>query len=211
MVNQHGEPGVGDRVMVSWGLEEAYGEIVEVYSTGLGPRAQVRLLDDPEGPTVVLPLDSLTPASLREDIDEIETAAASQAYERSVDSALDRIIPTLSRLHPEIRVRRFYDLNFDSAADFELRFDKRRVLIDAKHYRRPEILVSTDMVLTVAGLTDASTGALLVSNSRLAPTAFQRLEQLWDSRMRVWFAQWRTQRDDKQLRAALIKFIENWR
>ena len=71
MVSKSGQPRVGDRVLVPWGLDEVLGEIVEVYSTGLGPRVRVRMVDNPDGPTVTLPLDSVTAEGAREKITQL--------------------------------------------------------------------------------------------------------------------------------------------
>ncbi len=64
MVSDDIFPRRGERVLVPWGLEEFLGEVVEVYSTGLGDRAVVRVVGANDlGATVTVPADSLTPVA----------------------------------------------------------------------------------------------------------------------------------------------------
>jgi hypothetical protein len=197
VVNDH-ELGVGDSVLVPWGLDEVEGEVVEVYSTGLGPRATVRLVSDPDGPTVVLPLDSLVP-KLSSGRQSHRAPIGGSEYERRIRSALGRVALELNLENPRPH-------GSDSGADFELTLDGRRLLVQAKHYGENG-RVSTDTVLTVTGLASTDTAVLLVANVPLALSARQRLQQLSHGRTRVGFAQWRTSLDDDELHAALIRLL----
>lgn len=198
MVNGHWEPVVGDRVLVPWGLDEVEGEVVEVYGTGLGPRVKVRLADDAEGATVTLPLDSLSRVTERRDS---ATAPGGMDYERLVGAAL-RLAATELNLRVE-------STPSDVPADLQFSLGKRRVLVEVKHFAGRGS-VSTDTVLTVAGLADRRTAVLLVADVPLAASAKQRLEQLWRGESRVWFVQWRGSADDKALRAAFSRLLLNW-
>ena len=192
MVSEYSEPSVGDRVLVPWGLEEILGEVVEIHRTGLGPRAKVRVVEDPDGPTVTVPLDSIVVAGGPDRRVELANAAfAASNYEEEVDQAIERIVSMLNGRLPNLAARRFYDFSVDPAADFEVRFGKRRLLIEAKYYAA-QGRVTTDTVLTYAGLADRLTGVLLVANGLLAPPAEQRVQQLWSHRTYVSFARWRT-------------------
>lgn len=92
MVSEYSEPSVGDRVLVPWGLEEILGEVVEIHRTGLGPRAKVRVVEDPDGPTVTVPLDSIVVAGGPDRRVELANAAfAASNYEEEVDQAIERI------------------------------------------------------------------------------------------------------------------------
>lgn len=211
MVRRYEEPSVGDRVIVPWGLEEVLGEVVEVYSTGFGDRAKVRVVDDPDGPTVSVPIDSLITASESESkVAAAVVAANAAAYEEQVESALGRCIATLRKRNPNLEARPYYDFGVDHATDFEWRFGKRRLLIEAK-YSESRRHVSTDTILTFAGLTDPFKGVLLVANANLAPPAAQRIEQLWHHRTYVRFALWRDSKDDARLRDAVQQFLLLWK
>lgn len=186
---------IGDQVLVPWGLDEMEGEISEIYSTGLGPRARVILGGELDGETVVLPLDSLRPKAFA----ATDNWRSAEDYERRVGAALERSIPPLS-------AKWRYAPSPDRGADFELSLGNRRVFVEAKYYNARQ-RVPTDAVLTVAGLADSVTGALLISNVPLAPAANQRLERLWQLRTLARFVQWRGQRDDLELQAALRMFV----
>lgn len=210
MVSAYNEPAVGDRVLIPWGLEEVLGEVVEVYRTGLGPRAKIRVVDDPDGPTVTVPLDSVTAEGEPGGRVEAATAAAAAAnYEAHLDAALERVLMDLKRRRPDLNARRIYDLNIHPAADFEVRFGKRRLLIEAR-YSATQKRVTTDTVLTYAGLAESFTGVLLVANTPLASTAEHRLEQLWGHRTFISFARWRSPADDRQLREGFDRFFKVW-
>lgn len=198
MVSEQDEPGVGDRVLVPWGLDEVEGEIVEVYSTGLGPRATVRLVGEPDGPTVVLPLDSLVARTAHRD-EPRGAAASGREYERLVDSALRRAASDLNLVGPRPGAP-------DTGVDFELSFGKRRLLVEVKHYHGSG-LVSTDTVLTVSGLARSDAAVLLVADVPLAPSARHRLQQLSQGRTHVRFARWRDAEDDLELSNAVEKLL----
>lgn len=170
MVNENQVAAVGDRVLVPWGLDEIEGEIVEVYITGLGPRARVRL-DDEDGSTVTVPLDSLLLHRPR------TRTASGLEYERQVGSALRRASTELNLSGSDLS-------SIDTGADLEFALGKRRLLVQVKNYAGAG-RVSTDAILTVAGLADNHTAVLLVADVPLAPTARQRLEQLARGRTRV--------------------------
>lgn len=210
MVSKPSQFRVGDRVLVPWGLDDVLGEIVEVYVTGLGPRVRVRMVDDPDGPTITLPLDSVTAEGTREEVDRAAAFADSREYEERIEAALDRCIQILNVRHPRLKVRRNHNPRPDSPTDFELLFGKRRLLVEAKHYAAHQG-VSTDTILTYAGLAEFSTGVLLVANVRLTSPAAQRLEQLWAHGRHLRFALWRSDSDDGQLRKALDMFRLVWK
>jgi hypothetical protein len=194
MVNDDMELRVGDRVLVPWGLDEVEGQITEIYNTGLGPRAQVKLNGDFNDETVVVPLDSLQPKGYR----RVGNRLSAEDYEKRVGAALIRLIQRLEVAGRSIPSR-------DKAADFELKLGSHRVLVEAKYYSSKQ-RVSTDTVLTVAGLADAKTGALLISNVPLAAAAHERLDRLWNRHTRASFVQWQSQQDDAELLAALRMF-----
>jgi hypothetical protein len=209
VVNDGAELDVGDPVFVPWGLDEVEGEIAEIYSTGLGPRARVSLGGAFSEESVVLPLDSLKPRRRMQDHsrpsakDQNQLRRMADDYESRLNSALKRTLHDFNMVGPYVPAR-------DTAADFELRWGARRLLVEAKYYRTTGH-VPTDTVMTVAGLAGNDTGVLLVSNAGLASATQQRLERLWHLHTHVWFVQWRSQADDQALRAALSKFVRNWR
>lgn len=148
MVSEQDEPGVGDQVLVPWGFDEVEGEIVEVYSTGLGPRATVRLVGELDGPTVVVPLDSLVARTAHRD-EPGGAAASAREYEGLVDSALRRAAVEFNLVGPRPGAP-------DTGVDFELSLGKRRLLVEVKHYGGSG-RVSTDTVLTITGSPRAMT------------------------------------------------------
>jgi len=200
VVSEQDEPGIGDRVLVPWGLDEVEGEIVEVYSTGLGPRATVRLVGEPDGPTVVVPLDSLVAVTAHRE-EPRAAAASAREYERLVGAALRRAAAEFNLVGPHSGVP-------DTGVDFELSLGKRHLLVEVKHYRGTA-RVSTDTVLTITGLAKGDAAVLLVANVPLAPSALRRLKQLAQGRTRVGFAQWRGTEDDRELRDAFGRLLLN--
>ena len=194
MVSEFRQPAIGDHVLVPWGMDEVEGEVIEIYHTGLGPRARVQLTDDPHGSVVTVPLDSLLPQEKRP---SIRSPIDGRRYEQLVAEAVRRAVAE-THLHSTVTKPR------DWGADLELRYGKRRVLVQVKFFTG-DAYVSTDSVVTAAGLSDNWTSVLLVANVPLARSAAKRLDELRKHGTRMGFVKWISSEQDKDMQAALTR------
>jgi hypothetical protein len=199
MVTGQPFPAVGDQVLVPWGLEELVGEVLEVYSSGLGDRAVVRLLGtgDPDT-TVTVPADSLTPASGR----SMGTSPRidAMAFESEVRSALDSAISAIS----DVRLSRS-DLRHDSGADVIVEAGSRRVAIQIKYVRSSRI--PSDTISAVTGYATTRMPTILVSNAELTSEAFYRLEHVNRRKILVWYVRWAGISDYEALYNAICEAV----
>ena len=193
MVTERPFPSPGDRVLVPWGLEEVLGEVIEVYPTGLGDRAIVRLIEssDPDA-TVTVPADTLSrvdgfPSGISPRLDSI-------AFEISVVSALQDITGELS-LH--LGRRSQPDQEFDAIITDRI----TEIAVQIKYLVSRK--VSSDTVSALAGYTRHGRTVVLVTNAELTPTAYEHLRRLNINKQLAWFVIFNGPSDYPLLRAAI--------
>jgi hypothetical protein len=194
MVNPQQEPTVGDRVWVPWGLEDIEGEILDVYPSGLGVRARVRLVEHEEESIVTVPLDTLVkldtlPTGRERHGSEYERRG--NEYEQIVHEALAEALASLDPLAEMFDPR-------DRGVDAVLRSKNRTLYVQMKSYP-PGRKVSSDAVSAAAGLVDRRASALLITNEPLTKEASRRLDILHRNRKPIWHVLWRGPEDNKRL------------
>jgi hypothetical protein len=202
MVGEELFPRPGELVLVPWGLEEMPGVVIEVFATGLGERAVVRLLgeNDPDA-TVTVPADSLTPASgiSRGISSRIDTAA----FESQVRAAIRR---AATELHVEIDE----EPSPDREADVVLNNGPREIEVQIKYFSMNRL--STDTISAVAGYASA-TGrpTIIVANAGLTKQAENRLRYLNSRRQSAWFIRWTGSPDYERLRSTIQEALTSSR
>jgi hypothetical protein len=193
MVNEDIFPRPGERVLVPWGLEEVLGEVVEVYKTGLGDRAVVRLIDvGGSDTTVTVPADSLTPAIVRTHglsprIDQI-------AFVSEVDAAVMQAARELglSPVHHE---------QLDRGIDAVLSFKKRQVAIQMKHFIEGRL--SSDNIAALTAYASSVLPVIIIANAGLTQAAEERLRHNNRFRQTTWFVRWTSDADYVRLKDAI--------
>jgi hypothetical protein len=182
-------PQPGDRVLVPWGLEEVLGEVVEVYPTGLGDHAVVRLLGSGDlEATVTIPADSLRRAEgissgMSPRLDAI-------AYERNVISAINHLITNTGLVLRDADPR-------DSGADAILTDGRGQLAIQAKFVSSGR--VSSDIILVAAGYASAVRPLILVTNGDLSSGASEQLQHIRRRKIPTWYVRWNSQSDNTEL------------
>jgi hypothetical protein len=183
-------PTPGDHVLVPWGLEEVLGEVVEIYSTGLGDRAVVRVLDsgDPDA-TVTVPADSLR--RIGGISSGISARMDAVAYEGNVISAIQRVIRELG-----LNIRKAD--RSDGWADAILTDGRgRQVAVQAKFFSSGR--VPSDTISVVAGYASSVGPIILVTNGDPTSAASKHLSQLRRRKIPAWHARWNNTSDDIEL------------
>lgn len=193
MVTEQSFPSPGDRVLVPWGLTEELGEVVEVYLTGLGERAVVRMLNfpDPEN-TVTVPADTLIRAEgpTTDFAPRIETAA----FERHALSELKHVAREAGAT---IREESHLDRGVDAFLDDGL----HQVIVQVKYF--PSGRVSSDTISTLGGYTHHRRPVILVTNADLTKAALDNLRRLNKLNRLAWFVRWTGPDDKEALRRAV--------
>jgi hypothetical protein len=193
MVNESTSPKPGERVLVPWGLEEVLGEVVEVYSTGLGDRAVVRVIDaDDSDTTVTVPADSLTPATGRKHgapprIDRL-------AFVNQVNAAV------MAAAH-ELGLSPVHHDRLDRGVDAVLSSKKRQVAIQMKHF--VEGRVSSDSIAALTAYASSALPVIIVANVGLTKAAGERLRHNNRFRQTTWFVRWKSDTDYVLLKNAI--------
>jgi hypothetical protein len=193
MVNEDIFPRPGERVLVPWGLEEVLGEVVEVYSTGLGDRAVVRVIDaGSSDTTVTVPADSLTPAAGRTHgmspridrlafVSEVNTAVMQAARELG-----------LSPVHHE---------QLDRGIDAVPSSKKRQVAIQMKHFTEGRL--SSDSIAALTAYASSVLPVIIIANAGLTKAAEERLRYNNRIRQTTWFVRWTSDADYVRLKSAI--------
>jgi hypothetical protein len=193
MVNGDVFPQPGERVLVPWGLEEVLGEVVEVYTTGLGDRAVVRLIDAGDlDTTVTVPADSLTPATGRTHglspridqiafVTEVNTAVINAARELG-----------LSPVHHE---------QLDRGIDAVLSSRKRQVAIQMKHFTGARL--SSDNIAALTAYASSVLPVIIIANVGLTTAAEERLRHNNRLHRATWFVRWTGDADYVRLKDAI--------
>ena len=182
-----------------WGMEDIEGEIIDVYVSGLGPRARVRLVQHQDESIVTVPLDTLVRVGASSAGGRVQKA---HEYEQMVRAALSE---TLDALDPSSKIIEPPDKGVDAAFQSK----NRTLFVQVKSYA-PGHKVSSDAVAAAAGLVDRRSSALLVTNVPLTIEARRRLEHLHHNRKSIWHVLWRGPDDNTHLatqtRHALSRF-----
>jgi uncharacterized protein len=186
----------GDRVMVPWGFEEVEGEVVDVYPTGLGPRAIVRIdLVSGDETTVTLPIDALLPMGR----EASAAVGSSSEYEEAVRSALRRTARLLGVAIDDAKRSR-------TAVDLLLSASDMQVAVTIKHYSSSR-QVPSDVIAALSGLTREIHGVLLITNVPLSDLASSRLDDYRHRGVNMQHAHWRNSRDDSRLERVTARAV----
>jgi hypothetical protein len=193
-------PQPGDRVLVLWGLEELLGEVVDVYSTGLGDQAVVSLVDTGDPPsTVTVPADSLRRAGgispgMSARLDAI-------AYENKVIAAVRRIVS-------ELDIQIATDRGSDSGVDAVLlpTNSTARVAVQCKFFSSGR--VSSDMVAVLVGYAGSVGPMILVTNGDLTSAAAEHWRHSRRRQLPAWYVRWNGPNDDAELASAIGEAIK---
>ena len=185
MVNENFFPRPGERVLVPWGLEEVLGEVVEVYPTGLGDRAVVRVIDAGDSDTTVtVPADSLTPATRR--THGISPRIERLAFVNEVNAAV------MAAAH-DLGLSPVHHDHLDRGVDAVLSSRKRDVAIQIKHF--VEGGVSSDSIAALTAYASAVLSVIIIANTDLTKAAEERLRYNNRFRQTTWFVQWTSDAD----------------
>lgn len=185
---------VGDRVLVPWGFDEIVGEVIQMYPTGLGDRAVVRLAGDDEtsGETVTVPADSLVLAAAADHPEQVDPRRYQAAIRNTLMTWLSSAMVHEQLTHGQDQV------------DFAVDVNGKLVLVEAKS-KSTSRRVTSDDILAASGLARHGTPIVLVSNGELTRDAASRLRDLLVHQLPVYFVQWRGSEDDTALKTALMK------
>jgi hypothetical protein len=178
-------PRPGERVLVPWGLEEVLGEVVEIYSTGLGDRAVVHLLDssDPDA-TVTVPADSLVPAS---------------GPTRGISTRLDavgfenRVLEAIRQVARMLEVKLYERREIDRGIDAIISNKRREVAIQIKYFATNRL--PSDAIATLMAYASPRRPVVVIANAGLTAAAAERLERINRSVQIVWFLRWTNESD----------------
>jgi len=193
MVDDDIFPRPGERVLVPWGLEEVLGEVIEVFPTGLGDRALVRIIEssDPDA-TVTVPADSLTPVGglthgMSPRIDHLTFA--------------NQVKNAISRTANEMGLSRLSQSRLDRGADAILTTGARQVAIQIKEFARGPL--SSDTIAVLAGYAIPRRPVIMIANTGLTASADERLRRINRPRQMVWFVRWTGESDYGRLESAI--------
>jgi hypothetical protein len=193
MVNENTFPAPGEHVLIPWGLEEVLGEVIEVYSTGLGDKAVVRVLgtSDPEA-TVTVPADSLTPATGR--TRGMSPRIDDMAFRNEITNALSQAVAEVGLALVNQRMP-------DRGIDTAIIAGQRLIAVQVKFFETNR--VSTDAIAAIAGYATRARPVIVIANAGLSAGANERLEHINHRRQVVWFIRWTGQADYVQLVEAI--------
>lgn len=197
MVSENTFPRLGERVLVPWGLEEILGEVVEVYSTGLGDKAVVRVLGEADADTTVtVPADILIPATGRARgmsprinettfRNEVTNALHEATYELGV-ALVDQGLP-------------------DRGIDAVITAGRRQAAIQIKYFRINRL--PSDSIAAIAGYASPSRPVTVIANAGLTEDASKRLEHINHPRQIIWFVRWTSHEDYSRLLEAIKQAV----
>jgi hypothetical protein len=197
MVSENIFPRPGERVLVPWGLEEVLGEVIEVYSTGLGDKAVVRVLGESDADTTVtVPADILIPA-----------AGRARGVSPRIDEMTfrDEVTGALREATDELHVALFDQELPDRGIDAVIIAGRGQVAIQIKYFAINRL--PSDSIAAIAGYARSSRPVIVIANAGLTRDASSRLERINHSRQIVWFIRWTGHEDYSRLLRAINQAV----
>lgn len=193
MVNEDVSPRPGERVFVPWGLEELLGEVVEVYATGLGDRAVVRVIGGPDPDmTVTVNADSLTPASGHSR--GMSARVDAFAFQARIDGVIRTAVKELglSLVHHE---------RLDRGIDAVISSGGRQVAVQIKYSMQNRL--PSDAVAVLTAYASADLPVVIVANVGLSTAASERLKHNNRIHRTIWFVRWTDDIDNIHVKDAI--------
>lgn len=199
MVNEDVSPQPGEQVFVPWGLEELLGEVVEVYATGLGDRAVVRVIGGPEPDmTVTVNADSLTPASGHSR--GMSARVDALAFQGRIDSVIKAAVG-------ELRLSLVQHERLDRGVDAVISGGGREVAIQIKYSTQKRL--PSDAVAVLAAYASPDLPVVIVANVGLSIAASERLQHNNRIRQTIWFVRWASSADNVRVKDAIQQALSS--
>lgn len=193
MVNEDVSPQPGERVSVPWGLEELVGDVIEIYATGLGDRAVVRVVGGPDPDmTVTVNADSLTPVG--GNTHGIPAPADVLAFHDRIDDVIKTAVE-------ELGVALVHDERLDRGVDAVISNESRRIAIQVKYFSRNRL--PSDNVAVLAAYASPELPVIIISNVDLSAAAEERLERNNRMHRTIWFVRWTSSADNIRVKDAI--------
>jgi hypothetical protein len=180
VVSEQAFPASGDRVLVPWGLEEVMGEVVEVYATGLGDKAVVRLLGfSDSNATVTVPADSLIRA---------EGPSGGMSPRIEAMQFEHEILSAVQGIAGDIGASMIDQGHLDRGIDAVVNLGTRDVAIQVKYFGSGR--VPSDTISVVAAYARTTFPLILVTNADLTRATLDRWRNINKKKKIVWFVRW---------------------
>ncbi|UXY21932.1 hypothetical protein N8I84_26940 [Streptomyces cynarae] len=207
---------VGQEVAVPWGLDVIEGTVVGSYGSGPGRRILVDVSpagDTSEAETLAFPVHVLESAEVSKLEKEPGSWLSAYRYEAELGEALQRV---LSRFGGEWSSDRSIRQGPDSGYDFAFFIKGRLIVVEAKHYSRPNVPVRTEMAAQLArhisqlrNARNAKIVGLLITSGVVPAQLESNIEQFRREGSPMWATHWRPEDGDAPLVEVVSRALSN--